>query len=245
MFERFTDRARRVVVLAQQEALGLNHNYIGSEHLLLGLIVEGEGVAASVLTSSGLTADGVRRQVVEVIGRGPHVVTVRPPFTPRAKKVLELSLSEALMLSHNYIGTEHLLLGLIREGEGVGAQLLVRHGASLAQTRQRVLELLRGPAPAPAPRPAVSAPAPETPSSPDERRTRVFVSYRRKHDSHVAGRIADWLDVHLGQNEVFMDVDSITLGVDFVAAINEAVASCDVLLAVIGSDWATMRDARG
>jgi hypothetical protein len=125
----------------------------------------------------------------------------------------------------------------------VGAQLLVRHGASLAQTRQRVLELLRGPAPAP--RPAVSAPAPETPSSPDERRTRVFVSYRRKHDSHVAGRIADWLDVHLGQNEVFMDVDSITLGVDFVAAINEAVASCDVLLAVIGSDWATMRDARG
>ena len=122
MFERFTDRARRVVVLAQEEARMLNHNYIGTEHILLGLIHEGEGVAAKALESLSISLDGVREQVQEIIGQGQQAPSGHIPFTPRAKKVLELSLREALQLGHNYIGTEHILLGLIREGEGVAAQ---------------------------------------------------------------------------------------------------------------------------
>src|SRR5437899_1639275 len=124
MFERFTDRARRVVVLAQEEARMLNHNYIGTEHILLGLIHEGEGVAAKALESLGISLEGVRQQVEEIIGQGQQAPSGHIPFTPRAKKVLELSLREALQLGHNYIGTEHILLGLIREGEGVDAQAL-------------------------------------------------------------------------------------------------------------------------
>src|SRR5256885_1194699 len=129
MFERFTDRARRVVVLAQEEARMLNHNYIGTEHILLGLIHEGEGVAAKALESLGISLEGVRQQVEEIIGQGQQAPSGHIPFTPRAKKVLELSLREALQLGHNYIGTEHILLGLIREGEGVAAQVLVKLGA--------------------------------------------------------------------------------------------------------------------
>jgi ATP-dependent Clp protease ATP-binding subunit ClpC len=124
LFERFTDRARRVVVLAQEEARMLNHNYIGTEHILLGLIHEGEGVAAKALESLGISLEAVREQVEEIIGQGQQAPTGHIPFTPRAKKVLELSLREALQLGHNYIGTEHILLGLIREGEGVAAQVL-------------------------------------------------------------------------------------------------------------------------
>ena len=126
MFERYTDRARRVVVLAQEEARMLNHNYIGTEHILLGLIREGEGVAAKALESLGISQEAVRQQVGEIIGQGQHAPAGHIPFTPRAKKVLELSLREALALGHNYIGTEHILLGLIREGEGVAAQVLVK-----------------------------------------------------------------------------------------------------------------------
>ncbi len=131
MFERFTDRARRVVVLAQEEARLLNHNYIGTEHILLGLIHEGEGVAAKALESLGISLEAVRAQVEEIIGHGGPAPSGHIPFTPRAKKVLELSLREALQLGHNYIGTEHILLGLIREGEGVAAQVLVKLGADL------------------------------------------------------------------------------------------------------------------
>ncbi|MGH3899682.1 MAG: ATP-dependent Clp protease ATP-binding subunit [Pseudonocardiaceae bacterium] len=144
MFERFTDRARRVVVLAQEEARMLNHNYIGTEHILLGLIHEGEGVAAKALESLGIALEGVRQQVEEIIGQGQQAPTGHIPFTPRAKKVLELSLREALQLGHNYIGTEHILLGLIREGEGVAAQVLVKLGADLNRVRQQVLQLLSG-----------------------------------------------------------------------------------------------------
>jgi ATP-dependent Clp protease ATP-binding subunit ClpC len=144
MFERFTDRARRVVVLAQEEARMLNHNYIGTEHILLGLIHEGEGVAAKALESLGIALEGVRQQVEEIIGQGQHAPSGHIPFTPRAKKVLELSLREALQLGHNYIGTEHILLGLIREGEGVAAQVLVKLGADLNRVRQQVLQLLSG-----------------------------------------------------------------------------------------------------
>ncbi len=144
MFERFTDRARRVVVLAQEEARLLNHNYIGTEHILLGLIHEGEGVAAKALESLGISLDAVRGQVEEIIGQGGSAPSGHIPFTPRAKKVLELSLREALQLGHNYIGTEHILLGLIREGEGVAAQVLVKLGADLSRVRQQVIQLLSG-----------------------------------------------------------------------------------------------------
>jgi ATP-dependent Clp protease ATP-binding subunit ClpC len=144
MFERFTDRARRVVVLAQEEARMLNHNYIGTEHILLGLIHEGEGVAAKALESLGISLEAVRSQVEEIIGQGQQAPSGHIPFTPRAKKVLELSLREALQLGHNYIGTEHILLGLIREGEGVAAQVLVKLGADLGRVRQQVIQLLSG-----------------------------------------------------------------------------------------------------
>jgi Clp amino terminal domain, pathogenicity island component len=144
MFERFTNRARRVVVLAQEEARMLNHNYIGTEHILLGLIHEGEGVAAKALESLGISLDAVRQQVEEIIGHGQQAPSGHIPFTPRAKKVLELSLREARQLGHHYIGTEHILLGLIREGDGVAAQVLVNLGADLNRVRQQVIQLLHG-----------------------------------------------------------------------------------------------------
>jgi ATP-dependent Clp protease ATP-binding subunit ClpC len=144
MFERFTDRARRVVVLAQEEARMLNHAHIGTEHLLLGLVHEGQGVAARALESLNISLEAVRREVEEVIGRGERPPSGHIPFTPRAKKVLELSLRESNQLGHQYIGTEHILLGLLREGEGVAAQVLVKMGADLNRVRQKVIELLHG-----------------------------------------------------------------------------------------------------
>ena len=144
MFERFTDRARRVVVLAQDEARGLKHNYIGTEHLLLGLISEGEGVAAKALETMEIKGEAVRASVIDIIGEGEKPVEGHIPFTPRAKRVFELSLREALQLGHNYIGTEHLLLGLLKEGEGVAAQVLTKQGADLAQVRQTVIQMLSG-----------------------------------------------------------------------------------------------------
>ncbi len=144
MFQRFTDRARRVVVLAQEEARMLGHNYIGTEHILLGLIHEGDGVAAKALTAMGIGLEATRQQVESIIGRGQGAPTGHIPFTPRAKKVLELSLREALQLGHDYIGTEHILLGLIREGDGVAAQVLAGFGADLNRVRQQVVQLLHG-----------------------------------------------------------------------------------------------------
>jgi hypothetical protein len=145
VFERFTDRTRRVLVLAQEEAKLLNHNFIGTEHILLGLISEGDGVAARALQSLGISLEPVRERVRETIGPATGHPGGSPPFTPRAKKVLELSLREAMQLGHNYIGTEHMLLGLVREGEGVAAQVLLTVGADLLRIRQRVLEMLTGP----------------------------------------------------------------------------------------------------
>ena len=145
MFERFTDRARRVVVLAQDvEARRLNHDYVGTEHLLLGLLHEGKGVAGRALDSLGISLEAARQQVEEIIGRGQQAPSGHIPFTPRAKKVLELSLREALQLGHDYIGTEHILLGLLREGDGVAVQVLVRLGADLNRVRQQVIQLLHG-----------------------------------------------------------------------------------------------------
>ena len=144
VFERFTDRARRVLVFAQEEARLLNHNFIGTEHILLGLIHEGDGVAARALDDFDITLEAVRQKVEETIGMSGTLPTGSPPFTPRAKKVLELSLREALQLGHNYIGTEHILLGLVREGEGVAAQVLVSLGADLARLRQQVIHRLSG-----------------------------------------------------------------------------------------------------
>jgi ATP-dependent Clp protease ATP-binding subunit ClpC len=144
MFERFTEKARRVVVLAQEEARMLNHNYIGTEHLLLGLLHEGEGVGAKALESLGVSLEAVRRQVEEIIGQGQAAPPPHIPFTPRAKKVLELSLRESKQLGHNYIGTEHILLGVIREGEGVAAQVLQKLGAELGRVREQVVQQLSG-----------------------------------------------------------------------------------------------------
>ena len=142
MFEKFSDRARRVVVLSQEEARLLNHNYIGTEHILLGLVHEDEGVAARALKSLNIRLDAVRGEVEEIIGQGGSPPSDHIPFTPRAKKVLELSLREAIQLGHNYIGTEHILLGLVREGEGVACQVLVKLGADLPKVRARVLQLV-------------------------------------------------------------------------------------------------------
>jgi ATP-dependent Clp protease ATP-binding subunit ClpC len=144
MFEKFSDRARRVVVLSQEEARLLNHNFIGTEHILLGLVHEDEGVAARALQSLNIRLDAVRREVEEIVGQGGSPPSEHIPFTPRAKKVLELSLREAIQLGHNYIGTEHILLGLLREGEGVACQVLVKLGASLPKVRARVLQLAAG-----------------------------------------------------------------------------------------------------
>ncbi len=144
MFERFTDRARRVVVLAQEEARMLNHNYIGTEHILLGIVHEGENVGAKALESLGISLEAVRGKVEEIIGQGQSAPTGHIPFTPRAKKVLELALREALQLGHNYIGPEHILLGLVREGEGVAAQVLQSKGADLNRVREQVIQLLSG-----------------------------------------------------------------------------------------------------
>ena len=144
MFGRFTDRARQAILLAQEEARMLNHDYIGTEHILLGLIHEGEGVAAKVLESLGISLAAVRQQVEEIIGPGQQAPSGHIPFTPRAKEVLELAQREARALGHDYMGTEHILLGLIREGGGVAAQVLVKLGADLNRVRQQVIQLLHG-----------------------------------------------------------------------------------------------------
>jgi Clp amino terminal domain, pathogenicity island component len=144
MFERFTNRARRVVVLAQEEARLLNHNYIGTEHLLLGLVNEGEGVAARALEALGVSLEAARGEVEQVVGQSQEPPAGHLPFRPRAKKVLELALREARQLRHNYVGTEHILLGLVHEGEGVAAQVLVKLGADLPRVRQQVVQLLAG-----------------------------------------------------------------------------------------------------
>jgi ATP-dependent Clp protease ATP-binding subunit ClpC len=142
MFERFTDRARRIVVQAQGEARTLNHDYVGTEHILLGLIWEGNGAGAKALESLGISLDTVRQQALAIIGQGQHARSGHIPFTPQAKKVLELALSESKALGHHYIGTEHILLGLIREGDGVASQVLVKLGAGLDPARQQVIQLL-------------------------------------------------------------------------------------------------------
>lgn len=144
VFERFTNRARSVLALAQEEARLLNHSFIGTEHILLGLIHQGDGVGAAALQSLGITLDAVRQKVEETIGTAGTAPSASPPFTPRAKKVLELSLREALQLGHSYIGTEHILLGLVREGEGVAATVLVSLGADLGRVRQKVIQLMSG-----------------------------------------------------------------------------------------------------
>ncbi len=145
MFERFTERARQVVVLAQDEARGLKHNYIGTEHLLLGLLREEQGLAARVLESFGVTVEEVRFQVARIVGQGDQLTMGRIPFTPRTKKILELSLRESLSLGNNYIGTEHLLLGLARENEGVAARILVDFGVDAEKIRNEIVRMLSGP----------------------------------------------------------------------------------------------------
>jgi Clp amino terminal domain, pathogenicity island component len=187
MFERFTDRARRVVVLAQEEARLLGHNFIGTEHLLLGLIHEGDGIAARALESMGIELDVVRQRVTEIVGSGTHAESGHIPFTPRAKKVLELSLREAQQLGHDYIGTEHILLGLIREGEGVAAQVLVSLGAGLNRVRARVIGSLTG-LPATEER-TTARPVPAPASDVSGRRERALLSGIRSRLSDLEARL--------------------------------------------------------
>jgi ATP-dependent Clp protease ATP-binding subunit ClpC len=199
MFERFTDRARRVVVLAQEEARLLDHNYIGTEHILLGLIHEGEGAAAKALESLGVGLQPVREQVEKMIGRGKKQPSGHIPFTPRAKKVLELSLREALELGHNYIGSEHILLGLLREGEGVAVQIIVRLGADLHQLRQQVIQMLRneGTEAGPAPRVAVATPV-EDVSFPTRQAAReLWLTEFQNSLNKIVDRL-DAIERHLG-----------------------------------------------
>jgi ATP-dependent Clp protease ATP-binding subunit ClpC len=146
MYENFTDPARRVLVLAQEEARALDHHYLGTEHILLGLVAEADNVGAEVLENLGILVAAVRAQVEEIIGHGDDATgpVGQQPFTPRAKKVLELSMREAQQLGHSYLGPEHLLLGLVREGEGVAAQVLIKLGADLSSVREQVLMLLTG-----------------------------------------------------------------------------------------------------
>jgi ATP-dependent Clp protease ATP-binding subunit ClpA len=192
MFKRFTDRARRVVVLAQEEARLLNHDYIGTEHLLLGLAHEGQGVAAEALESLGIRLEALRSQVQELIGRGEREAASsgQIPFTPRAKKVLELSLREAQQLGHNYIGTEHILLGLIREGQGVAAQILVKLGADLPRVRQVVIQLLSGYAGGPE---AAAEPRPVAMTVPDELREaeEQLAELRQQKEAAIAAQDFD------------------------------------------------------
>ena len=184
MFERFTERTRRVVVLSSEEARLLNHNYIGTEHILLGLIHEHEGAAARVLEAGGISLVEVRSQVEQIIGRGAHVPSGHIPFTPRAKKVLELSSREALQLGHNYIGPEHVLLGLIREGEGVAAQILVKLGQDLGVLKTLVIQAISGY--------RVSTPMLPLPSQPDSvEGSGVVVS------SEAAGKFLTWYRVNI------------------------------------------------
>jgi ATP-dependent Clp protease ATP-binding subunit ClpC len=197
MFERFTDRARRVVVLAQEEARMLNHNYIGTEHILLGLLREGEGVAAKALESLGVSLEAARQQVEQKIGHGQRAPEGHIPFTPRAKKVLELSLREALQLGHDYIGTEHILLGLIREGEGVAAQVLVRLGADLNRVRQQVIQELHS-------RPAEEASAGHGPVISPSRRGMEEI---RDALSAIADRLTA-IERHLGVHDKPADPES-------------------------------------
>jgi hypothetical protein len=166
VFERFTERARQVVVLAQDEARSLNHNYIGTEHLLLGLLREEEGLAARVLTSLGVDVEDVRADVARIIGVGDEIATGQIPFTPRAKKVLELSMREAVSLGHQYIGTEHILLGLARENEGVGARILLDFGVDAETLRNEIIQMLSGPRRRPGEPSGRPAPSPFAPESP-------------------------------------------------------------------------------
>jgi ATP-dependent Clp protease ATP-binding subunit ClpA len=214
MFERFTDRARRVVVLAQEEARLLNHGRIGTEHILLGLIHEGEGVAATALKAMNISLGAVRQEVEQVIGRGQELPSGHIPFTPRAKKVLELSLRESMQLGHNYIGTEHILLGLIREGQGVAAQVLVKLGADLNRVRQQVIELLHG---------QQGTEEPETaglagPAGPGERRLRLAVSAMEARLSAVERRVGtgpDTSDVDLQVAQIRHEKESAIDAQDF------------------------------
>jgi hypothetical protein len=227
-----------VVVLSENEARRLNCSYIGTEHILLGLIHEGKGLAVKILESLGISLETLRTQIEETISQGPTTPAGHIPFTRGTRKVLELSLRESLLLGHIHIGTEHILLGLIAHKKDAAAQVLVKLGADLPQVRQRVIKLL----------PDYAKQRREDEA---QRRKfsktakRIFISYRRQDTSHLAGRLSDWLADRFGHSRVFMDVDSLEPGIEFREAINEAVGSSEVLLALIGTGWLTATNEDG
>jgi ATP-dependent Clp protease ATP-binding subunit ClpC len=223
MFERFTDRARRVVVLAQEEARELGHNYIGTEHILLGLLREDDGLAARALAAMGIGLDAVRREVRQIIGPGEGEQAAHIPFTPRAKKVLELSLREALQFGHNYIGTEHILLGLVREGDGVAAQVLVKQGADLNRVRHEVIVLLHE-------QPEEEAGAAETPgeSTAPEERPHPATAGHRSQPVRVAGSRIQLESVNIRIGEMISRLDMV---VERLVSMEERLASIEGHLA--------------
>ncbi|CCH33258.1 Clp protease N-terminal domain-containing protein [Actinosynnema sp. NPDC047251] len=208
MFERFTERAQYVTVLAKKEAELLHHGYIGTEHLLIGLLLERSGSAARVLMSLGLSPQHCVRHVVDIVGRGREQVRGHLPFTPRAKRAMDQAVRQATALGHGRISTEHLLLGVLDEDEGVAAEVLVRSAVSLDDARERLLAVMSG----------YELPAPRIPAA-------VYVSYLRPDDRHVAGRIADWLHHSLGGDQVVLDAE-------------EAVEGSDAVVVVISPQWA-------
>jgi hypothetical protein len=231
MLERLTDSSKQVYSVAENEARSLDHRYVGTKHLLLALIVV-DSVAAQALRSLGVLASDVRSHVEKSAAPKAGKSKLPLQYTPAAETVLRLAVEEANLLGQDRAGAEHILLGLLHAGAGDGVDILGQCGVGVDQVRRAVLDT--------AGQQQLPAEAP-----PDPRSGRIFISYRREDTSHVAGRIADRLVDHLGEEQVFMDVDSIEIGVDFRKVVTDAVGRCDVLLAIIGRRWATAEDADG
>ncbi|WP_433262040.1 Clp protease N-terminal domain-containing protein [Actinosynnema sp. CS-041913] len=244
MYEKLTERARRAVVWSENHARRRGHDYVDTEHLLLALLDDETSTAYRVLVSLRFPVVLCRRHLLKVTDRGGQAHERPVPLSERAKVVHRVAGGWATQHDHRHIGTEHLLLALTQEKDGVVGRLFSSLGLTGNLVVEKILALRKLETPqlkalGPKPQPPVP------PAQPTRRVAKVFVSYRRVPDSHVAGRIADWIDRHVDHAEVFMDVDSIQLGADFTKAINAAVSDCDVLIAVIGHNWATATDARG
>ena len=239
-FDKFTERARKVLSLAQEEAQRFNHNYIGTEHLLLGLVREGEGVAAQVLATLGVDLNKVRQQVEFIIGRGDRIVLGEIGLTPRAKKVLELAVDEARRLNHHYVGTEHLLLGLVREGEGIAAGVLESLGVNLEKVRNTTVQILAGKI---SPRQETAGfAAPLFPRTPPKPEMHLYLSYRREEDADLTRAIAEQFIAEFGAHSIARHSDAAPLGTDVRAFVRQQVRKATALLLLIGPAWLSSGD---
>jgi len=231
-FDRFTERARKVLSLAQEEAQRFCHNYIGTEHLLLGLVREGDGIAAQVLSTLGVELNKVRSAVEFIIGRGDRIVLGEIGLTPRAKKVFELAVDEARRLNHHYIGTEHLLLGLIREGEGIAASVLASLGVNLEKVRSTTSQIL-----ATHERSTSFSSTPTSTTAMEQIHARVFIANRQQTTAAVAQRFDEQMAAAFGRDRVFSDTTPTPLGWDVREFIRQQISVCTVLVLIIGTGW--------